>query len=75
MWPPLNHLHPAVAGSLLSYRFARDTHADRAAKATENARSYGLPGQERRFIGNRGYSPTLINEMSLLQTLRSQCNN
>ena len=44
MWPPLNHLHPAIAGSLLSYRFAKTSLVDRRAAAAENARSYGLPG-------------------------------
>lgn len=40
MWPPLNHLHPALAGSLLLYRFAEDSLVDRGARATENAQSY-----------------------------------
>ena len=46
MWPPLNHLHPTLAGSLLAYRWDKAPHSlmDRSAHAVENARSYRLPG-------------------------------
>lgn len=46
MWPPLNLLHPELAGSLLAYRWSAAPHspADRSDRASENAQSYQLPG-------------------------------